>query len=400
MKSRHDILKTLGHRRSLLCFVVAIGVGLTCLTRAEALVGRQQPDAAQDITVTDPAEAARREAHFLTSPPMQITIDGSRAGEGYFSRDGNWLIYQSEQMADNPFYQIYLMNLADGTSRRVSPGYGKTTCAWIHPDGKRVLFASTQDDPDAVKKQQEELKARAEGVERRYAWDYDENFDIYSVEIDELGKQNPTYHNLTNVKGYDAEGSYSPDGKLIAFASNRNAYVGEMPAEQKKTFDADPSVMMDIYVMNADGTGVRQLTDVFGYDGGPFFSPDGKRICWRRFAPNGMTAEIMTMNIDGTDQKKITRMDAMSWAPFYHPSGKYLIFTTNKHGFNNFELYIVDTDGKHDPVRVTYTPGFDGLPVFTPDGKQLYWTRQVAEHGPSGRAPRRSSAPVGIMTRR
>ena len=58
--------------------------------------------------------------------------------------------------------------------------------------------------------------------------------------------------------------------------------------------------------MNADGSDVRQLTDVAGYDGGPFFSPDGKRICWRRFSENGATAEIMTMNVDGSDQRQLT----------------------------------------------------------------------------------------------
>jgi hypothetical protein len=64
----------------------------------------------------------------------------------------------------------------------------------------------------------------------------------------------------------------------------------------------------------------------------------------------------------------------MSWAPYYHPSGAYLIFTTNLHGFANFELYIADVRGERQPVRVTTTDGFDGLPVFTPDGSELYWT--------------------------
>ena len=80
------------------------------------------------------------------------------------------------------------------------------------------------------------------------------------------------------------------------------------------------------------------------------------------------------MNIDGSDQRAITRMNAMSWAPFYHPSGEYLIFTTNKHGFGNFELYLVSTDGKTPPVRVTDTDGFDGLASFSPDGKTMTWT--------------------------
>ena len=132
--------------------------------------------------------------------------------------------------------------------------------------------------------------------------------------------------------------------------------------------------MNDIYLMDADGSNVRRLTDVPGYDGGPFFSPDGKRICWRRFSPDGATAEIMTMNVDGSDPRQLTRMGAMSWAPFYHPSGEYLIFTTNRHGFANFELYLVDAAGQREPVRASYTKGFDGLPAFSPDGRRLAWT--------------------------
>jgi Tol biopolymer transport system component len=349
----------------------------------------QQPAAAgADITETDPAEAAKRESRLITSQPIQFTIEGFRAGEGYFSADGKWLIYQSEHSGENPFYQIYLTNLQDGTTRRVSPGIGKTTCSWVHPDGKRVLFASTHDDPEAVAKQQTELRDRAEGKVKRYAWDYDEHFEIYSIEIDQLGKRDAVYKNLTNSRGYDAEGSYSPDGQLIAFASNRSGFVsGDVDPQLQKKFELDPAIMMDIYIMNADGSDVRRLTDQLGYDGGPFFSPDGRRICWRRFTPDGAIAEVMTMNVDGSDPRQITRMNAMSWAPYYHPSGKYLIFTTNKHGFGNFELYMVAVDGRGEPVRVTYTPGFDGLPVFSPDGQELFWARQTSEVGPSGRAP-------------
>src|SRR5882724_11047153 len=64
----------------------------------------------------------------------------------------------------------------------------------------------------------------------------------------------------------------------------------------------------------------------------------------------------------------------MSWAPYFHPSGAYIIFTANKLGFDNFELLLVDAAGARDPVRVTFTDGFDGLPVFSPDGQKLCWT--------------------------
>ncbi len=135
--------------------------------------------------------------------------------------------------------------------------------------------------------------------------------------------------------------------------------------------------------MDADGSNQRRLTSTPGYDGGPFFSPDGKRIIWRRFDKTGAIADIYTMKIDGSDVRQITNFKSMSWAPFFHPTGQYIIFTSNKLGFSNFELYLVDAAGEHEPVRVTFTEGFDGLPTFSPDGKQLCWTATRAADGKS-----------------
>ena len=318
--------------------------------------------------------AAVDESRLLTNV-RQLTFEGRRAGEGYFSRDGQTMVFQSEREPGNPFFQIYLMDFATGDVERVSPGHGKTTCAWIHPDGQQVLYGSTQADPKAKQKQQDEIDLRASGKERRYSWDYDENFDLFVY--DTTTKQ---YKNLTNQLGYDAEGSWSPDGTKIAFASNRQAYQADLSTEMQERLKLDPSYFMELYIMDADGSNLTRLTDVPGYDGGPFFSPDGTRICWRRFSEDGARAEIMTMKIDGSDVRQLTRMGAMSWAPFYHPSGQYLAFATNRHGFSNFELYLVDARGAGEPVRVTFTDGFDGLPVFTPDGSHLSWT---TNRGPS-----------------
>jgi len=331
------------------------------------------PAPAQDAA---PAPAAE-EARLLTNI-RQLTFEGKRAGEGYFSADGTKLTFQSERDPANPFYQIYLMDLETGDISRISPGTGKTTCSWIHPTEPKNLYASTHGDPESLNLQKAEIEFRASGQTRRYAWDYDEHFDIYVSDF--TGK---VLQQLTHERGYDAEGSYSPDGTLIAFASNRKAYAEPMSEEDAGYFKNDPAYMTDIYLMNADGSNVRQLTTSKGYDGGPFFSPDGKRITWRRFAPNGATAEVYTMNLDGSDQQQITRAGAMSWAPYFHPSGEYLIFTNNSLGFSNFELFLVDAQGKHDPVRVTYTEGFDGLPVFSPDGKRLSWTTNRMPGGAS-----------------
>ena len=94
-----------------------------------------------------------------------------------------------------------------------------------------------------------------------------------------------------------------------------------------------------------------------------------------------MTADVWSMNADGSDQRRLTDFGCMSWAPFYHPSGEYVIFTANKLGFENFELFIVDPEGRKEPVRVTFTDGFDGLPVPTPDGKGLAWTSTRRSQG-------------------
>ena len=300
----------------------------------------------------------------------QLTFAGKRSGEGYFSADGSQLIFQSERLDDNPFYQIFKMDLELGDVEMVSNGTGKTTCSWIHPDGEQLLYASTHLDTQAVQKQKDELAFRASGKQRRYSWDYDENYDLFIKNGDEMKR-------LTTEKGYDAEASFSSDGQWIAFSSNRNGYNSKnMTKAESNIFSKDPSYMMDIYIMKADGSQVKQLTTHKGYDGGPFFSPDNKKIVWRRFSADGLIAEIFTMDIDGSNKKQLTKTNNMSWAPYYHPSQKYIIYTSNAQGFANFELYIVDVKGQHQPVRVSTMEGFDGLPVFTSSGDELYWTRK------------------------
>jgi Tol biopolymer transport system component len=353
-----------GCRHALSSVVLSMVASLTAQTAG----GAESPEGSQ---------VAGNEARLL-SHTRQLIFEGRRSGEGYFSADGAWMIFQSEREPGNPFYQMYLMDLETGDTRRLSPGYGKTTCGWIHPDGDRVMFASSHEDPEARAKQAEELDKRAKGQGSRYAWSFDEHYDIYQADL-----EGAALTNLTRSPGYDAEGSWSPDGRLIAFASNRHAYTEALSKEEQKAFGHDKSYFMEIYLMNADGSGVRRLTHSPGYDGGPFFSPDGGRIVWRRFTVDGTKAEVWTMKVDGSDQRQITRLGVLSWAPYYHPSGDYIIFTTNRHGYGNFELYMVDSQGLGEPVRVTETPGFDGLPVFSPDGGRLAWaSSRTADHKP------------------
>src|SRR5262245_15621451 len=189
-----------------------------------------------------------QEGKYLTNL-RQLTKDFVRAGEGYFSPDGKTIIYQAEEKdTGNPFYQIFTQDLATGKYRRVSPGIGKTTCAYFSPDGKKIIYASTHLDPDAKKHYQPEYdlreKEKKEKKRRRYVWDFDPYMEIF-----EAAPDGGHLKRLTKAYGYDAEGSYSPDGKHIVFCSQRDHNL-------------------ELYVMDADGKNVRQLTHAPGcYNG-------------------------------------------------------------------------------------------------------------------------------------
>jgi len=320
------------------------------------------------LSWSQPSDTAYSERDFLTRV-WRLTVEGKRAGEGYWSPDGRRMVFQSERDPDNPFYQIYVFDLESGEVKRISPGIGKTTCAFFRPGSDEILYGSTHADPQALQLQKEELAFRASGKQRRYTWDFDPEMDIYAY-----SERTGALKRLTTARGYDAEASYSLDGQWIAFSSTRDAYERSLSDAEKQLLADDPGYFAELYIMRADGSDQRRLTRTPGYDGGPFFTHDGARIVWRRFDEKGAIADIYTMKTDGTDVKRITDFGSMSWAPYEHPSGQYIFFSSNKLGFANFELFIVDAQGMKEPVRVTYTEGFDGLPVPSPDGKQLAWT--------------------------
>jgi Tol biopolymer transport system component len=288
-----------------------------------------------------------------------VTSGFVRAGEGYFSPDGKRVIFQAEEKdTGNPFYQIFVQDLDGGVPRRLSPGVGRTTCSYFRPDGKKVIFASSHLDPEAKKHQEEEYARREEdrrkGVHRRYSWDFDPHMDIFEANPDGSGLRR-----LTDAKGYDAEGSYSADGRRIVFTSNRDGNL-------------------ELYVMDADGTNVRQLTHAPGcYNGGPFFSPDGKRVVFRADRKEKDRLQLYVINADGTGERALTDNDRwVYWAPYWYKDGKHIIYTAADHGAAgrpNYDLYWMNVDtGK--TVRLTFNPGQDVLPVFSPDGTKVMWT--------------------------
>jgi Tol biopolymer transport system component len=285
----------------------------------------------------------------------QLTFGGENA-EAYFSPDGTRLIFQATR-ADYPCDQIFTMKIDGSDQRRVSNGMGRTTCGYFYPGGSEILYASTHETG-------RECPPRP-SYARGYVWPIYEGYDIYRGAADGT-KLSP----LTRTPGYDAEATIAPDG-LIVFTSVR---------------DGD----MEIYSMKGDGSDVRRLTNRPGPDGGPFFSWDGKRVAFRGrplepgaelddyrallkealWRPTEL--ELYVMDRDGSNLRQVTKLGGANFAPSWHPDGKRLIFASNIHDpkGRNFDLYLVNLDGS-GLERVTFNETFDGFPMFSPDGKRL-----------------------------
>lgn len=286
----------------------------------------------------------------------QLTYAGENA-EAYFSADGTRIIFQGTRPGQSACDQIFTMDV-DGTGvTMVSSGRGRTTCAYWFPAGDRILYSSNHLQTDTC--------PAPPDYSQGYVWPLDDH-DIFLADPDGGNLQR-----LTHEPGYDAEATVSPDGRSIVFTSAR---------------DGD----LDIYVMNADGSDVRRLTDEPGYDGGPFFSPDGSRIVYRAYHPTDpdeiadfrrllsegrvrpTQLDIWVMDADGSNKRQVTDNGAANFAPFFHPSGERILFSSNLHDpqGRDFDLYLIGVDGT-GLERVTTFDGFDGFPMFSPDGRKL-----------------------------
>ncbi len=286
----------------------------------------------------------------------QLTFGGTNA-EAYFSFDDKKLAFQSTR----PPYQcdqIFLMN-ADGSGQQlVSTGRGLTTCAFIFPDGKKILYASTHGAGDNCIPRPDKSKG--------YVWGVYGAYDIYTANLDGSGVKI-----LTATSGYDAEATVSPKGDKIIFTSSR---------------DGD----LELYSMNLDGSNVRRLTHDIGYDGGAFFSWDSKRIVYRAYHPEADSEvteyksllseqlvkpskmEIFVSDADGKNRKQLTKTATANFAPFFHPDNKRIIYASNMKDAKgrSFHLYIMKDDGS-GVEQVTFGGVFNAFPMFSRDGKRV-----------------------------
>jgi Tol biopolymer transport system component len=320
-----------------------------------------------------------REIHFKNV--KQLTAGGQNA-EAYFSSDGKKLIFQSERDG-YPCDQQYTMNI-DGTGvQRVSNGKGRTTCGAWTKSGKHVIYSSTYEGDAQCPPKPDYSKG--------YVWPVYRTFKIYKSNPDgtDIKVLFPKDLKPGEEPGYNAESVFSPDGKNIAFCSDRG---GDL----------------DIWVMNDKGKKLKQLTKRLGYEGGPWWSPDGTKIAFRAYYPETekekeeylsllkqhlirpSTLDLYVMDADGSNVKRITsdsKENIASFAPSWTPDGKALVFSSNRSDprRRKFEVYKINLDGT-GLERLTYGEQFDGFPTFSPDGKLFVWASNR-----NGKVPRETN---------
>ena len=304
------------------------------------------------------------EKHFKNI--QQLTFGGDNA-EAYWSSDSKWLIFQRTNPKDGIMCdQMFIGKVPTKPGekfepRPVSSGKGRTTCGFFTKDGKHIIYASTHLGGDECPPVPDRSK-----YGNKYIWPLYSSYDIFMSDLNgKIVKQ------LTNSKGYDAEGTLSPDGKKMIYTSTKGGDI-------------------DLYIMDLKTGKEKQFTNTLGYDGGAWFSPDGKKIIWRASRPTSeadvkeykdflaqnlvapTNMEVFTANVDGSNVKQVTNFGNANWAPAYFPDSKRIIFASNhqsKRGYP-FNLFTINEDGSK-LEKITAEKIFDAFPMFSPDGKKL-----------------------------
>lgn len=308
------------------------------------------------LLLTLAALVCAQDKQYITN--LKQLTNGGQNAEAYWSPDGAKLVFQSTR-EPHQCDQIYVMN-ADGSNlHMVSTGKGVTTCGYFLSDNKHVVFGSTHEaSPDCPARPD-----RSKG----YVWAVYEGFDIYRGSQD--GKE--PLLKMTTTPGYDAEATVNWKSKKIIYTSKAS---GDL----------------DLWSMNEDGSGKKQLTKSEGYDGGAVFDRKGKQLLWRANHPSNpegmeryrallkdnltapMRMEIFISDAKGAKPKQITSFGCAAFAPTFSPDGKQIVFAANKHNCDGrkFELYMMNSDGS-GLKQITNFGGFTSFPEFSPDGKKL-----------------------------
>ena len=310
---------------------------------------------------------------LLTNPAQFL-----KAGESYFDPATKRIIFQAiehppEGQDPDSHYGMYIGDLSYDESekiiglkniKRISNEGSANTCGWFHPSNDSiVLFATTMTPP---------VDVDAPGYQRdsnKYRWAFPPKMNIAVLNLQTM-EFAPL---VTDPEHYIAEGSWSPDGRHVLYCSLATGSG-------------------DIYITDLQTGTSRLIVGDEGYDGGPFFSPDGKRIVYRsdRLGNDLLQLFVADLAFDDTGsivsikkEYQLTDNEHVNWGPYWHPNNRFLIYATSEIGHHNYELFVCDADsGKFDGTtrygshrcRITHSTSFDGLPVFDNTGRWLMWT--------------------------
>jgi TolB protein len=400
---------------------------VACSSGADHSKPAAAPSSAPPAGPTTPAAPPPLDWKSLEAPLLinhiQLTSRDKfvKAGEAYFDHHSppRWVIFQAVavppagQEAD-PFYSMYVARLRHDkygisgldTPVKISPDGSANTCGWFDPINKsHVIFGSTLVKPGNTQRPGFQVGTRS------YVWMFPHEMDIVSRNVPEIFRDvqpsapEPRWAGdalnakpVFSLPGYDAECSFSKDGKFILYAHVRTELT-------RGKDDAD------IWIYNTQTGEQHELVHADGYDGGPFFSADNKRICYRsdRKGDDLLQLFIADLKFDSAGnpigierEHQVTDNGNVNWAPFWHPSGQFLIYGTSEVGHDNYEVFAVETPDASDSAkpaaqlrkrRITYANGADVLPVFSDDGQYMMWT---AQRGPKSEGETKPSSQVWV----
>ena len=223
----------------------------------------------------------------------------------------------------------------------------------------------------------------------------DRNVDVYSIEPD-----GSDYRRLTDHSAFDACPAYSPDGKSIAFCSDRSGsfqiwVMGADGANQHQVttsrhdalfpsfskdgrriaFQADDGspASVDIYLVATRGGKITRLTGAPGEDTDASFSPDGKLIAFLSHRKGRPQIWLMRAS-DGHDQRPLVKGGAPQGAPDWSPDGKRIAYDASG------DIWVIAADGSN-PVNLTRTPAAEYGATWSPNGKQVAFVAQIPGKG-------------------
>jgi len=338
-----------------IAFVVALSLAAGC---SSAPASTTAPPAAPANTTAPPADTAVPPA-ASTSTKVPPAIPASTAAPPAPIATGLIAFYSGRDGAA----EIYTMN-SDGSNQRrlTNNAFDDDSPVWS-PDGRQIAFLSDRDDPQAG-------KCFPNCRTQIYVMDADGSNERKLLTTD-FAALHPDWHpdgtrlsfdSESNLRGniyvVNADGTgmqvliengfwadWSPDGAQIVFASNRDGNV-------------------EIYVANADGSDQKRLTENSTLEVFPDWSPDGRRIAYSKLPQK----QVYVMNADGSGEQQVTRQ-GRSENPAWSPNGSELAFQSDSQG--NFEIYAVNVEAAIQGAagatsrRLTNVAGADMWPTWT-----------------------------------